>query len=404
MIFPKAILCESCKMKIKDIIKKLLFILPFLISYLSANVYANEETRQMMRITITTSGPAIYKHYQRDNPPRIIIRFKTKNVFSKMPEDTVVNQGAIKRIQTKYYRGWFKRKVDSGGILKSLIFELKEKVPYKITQRDELILIDIANPGKEVVKRMILGETEKEEKVIEKVEKEIKAEKALAEVLSVEAGEERDKSAEKGKIAKEEIVEEITEETKQEEIKIPLLKESPAKQEKQEMNLPEMDKRVLPIILYIFASILSFAGGFFLAYNRNRRDAQKENRNLLKRYKQIKEELEAKNDLYSQIVKKYEIAKNEVENKNMLLAKAALERKTLNEELDKIKAEPIIPQSGHPKKEPKRKKQEENKEINASQLLEIAKDNQEVKQKILTNILQRPVFREKLREHLAKRS
>ena len=103
------------------------------------------------RIIITTSGPAKFSSHWIDNPYRLVVEFQTKNIVSKIVNELVVNEGAIKRITSEYYGGTQKS-------LKSLTFELLEKAPYKIWQEDNNIILDIqaslavplSNEGKEV--------------------------------------------------------------------------------------------------------------------------------------------------------------------------------------------------------------------------------------------------------------
>ena len=65
-----------------------------------------------------------------------MVEFQTKNIVSKIGSELVVNEGVIKRITSEYYGGTQKN-------LKSLTFELLEKVPYKIWQEDNNIILDI---------------------------------------------------------------------------------------------------------------------------------------------------------------------------------------------------------------------------------------------------------------------
>ncbi|MFH1691798.1 MAG: PilZ domain-containing protein [Candidatus Omnitrophota bacterium] len=90
-----------------------------------------------MRIIISASGPVKFNSYWLDNPFRLIIEFQTKNIISKMKEEIAVNQGVIKRISSAYFEKGNDRS------LKSLTFELMEKVPYKILQEADMIILDI---------------------------------------------------------------------------------------------------------------------------------------------------------------------------------------------------------------------------------------------------------------------
>jgi len=110
-----------------------------------------QESKDSTRIIVTTSGPAKFSSRWLDDPPRLVVEFQTKNVVSKIGSELVVNEGVIKRITSEYYGRTQKN-------LKSLTFELLEKVPYKIWQEDNNIILDIqaslvvplSNEGKEV--------------------------------------------------------------------------------------------------------------------------------------------------------------------------------------------------------------------------------------------------------------
>jgi uncharacterized membrane protein YqjE len=95
-----------------------------------------QESKDSTRIIVTTSGPAKFSSHWLDNPPRLVVEFQTKNIVSKIGSELVVNEGVIKRITSEYYGSIQKN-------LKSLTFELIEKVPYKIWQEDNNIILDI---------------------------------------------------------------------------------------------------------------------------------------------------------------------------------------------------------------------------------------------------------------------
>jgi len=95
-----------------------------------------QESKDSTRIIVTTSGPAKFSSHWLNNPPRLVVEFQTKNIISKIGSELVVNEGVIKRITSEYYGSIQKN-------LKSLTFELSEKVPYKIWQEDNNIILDI---------------------------------------------------------------------------------------------------------------------------------------------------------------------------------------------------------------------------------------------------------------------
>lgn len=95
------------------------------------------ESKGSTRIIITTSGPAQFTSYWLDNPPSLVVEFQTKNVVSNIGSELMVNEGAIKRITSEYDRE------GQNKTLKSLTFELLEKVPYKIWQEENNIILAI---------------------------------------------------------------------------------------------------------------------------------------------------------------------------------------------------------------------------------------------------------------------
>ena len=95
-----------------------------------------QESKDSTRIILTTSGPTKFSSHWLDNPPRLVVEFQTKNIVSKIGSELVVNEGVIKRVTSEYYGGTQKK-------LKSLTFELLEKVPYKVWQEDNNIILDI---------------------------------------------------------------------------------------------------------------------------------------------------------------------------------------------------------------------------------------------------------------------
>jgi len=92
------------------------------------------------RIVISTSGPVKFNSHWLDNPYRLIVEFKSRNVVGSIDKEVVVNQGLIKKITASYFSGAkFKA-------IKTLTFELAQKVPYKIWQEGNTILLDIQAP------------------------------------------------------------------------------------------------------------------------------------------------------------------------------------------------------------------------------------------------------------------
>ena len=92
------------------------------------------------RIVITTSGPVKFDSHWLDNPYRLVVEFKSRNVVGKIDKEAMVNQGLIKKITASYFSG-VKFKA-----IKTLTFELAQKVPYEIWQEGNTILLDIQAP------------------------------------------------------------------------------------------------------------------------------------------------------------------------------------------------------------------------------------------------------------------
>ena len=108
------------------------------------------------RIVITASSPIEYKHDQKNNPPRLEIRFISKNILADIDEEIQVNRGLIDYVAAKYYV-----KKEDGGVapLKSLTFYLVKKAPYKIISEENMMVIEIETPPELLVHEISLGET-----------------------------------------------------------------------------------------------------------------------------------------------------------------------------------------------------------------------------------------------------
>ena len=128
-----------------------------------------KETKEGTRIVISTSGPAKFNSYWVDTPPRLTVEFQTRNIVSKLDNEVIVNQGVIKKITSRYF-GDGQRKS-----LKSLTFELTQKVPYRIWQEVDTIILDIETPTEasgfpEDGKEIFVNETKDKEAMIKKLE------------------------------------------------------------------------------------------------------------------------------------------------------------------------------------------------------------------------------------------
>lgn len=95
-----------------------------------------------LRTVISTSGPVKFGSYWLNDPPRLVVEFKSRNVVSKIDKEVDIAQGVIKRITSSYFAGGQTKS------LKALTFELSEKVPYKIWQENNAIILEIQAPLK----------------------------------------------------------------------------------------------------------------------------------------------------------------------------------------------------------------------------------------------------------------
>ncbi|MDP2939961.1 MAG: PilZ domain-containing protein [Candidatus Omnitrophota bacterium] len=104
------------------------------------NLTITEEVKEGTRIIISTSGPAEFKSYWFEAPPRLVVEFQTRNIISKIDNEVIVNQGVVKRVTSEYFEE------QKGRSLKSLTFELTQKVPYRIWQEADTVILDIQTP------------------------------------------------------------------------------------------------------------------------------------------------------------------------------------------------------------------------------------------------------------------
>lgn len=127
-----------------------------------------KEVESSTRIVISTSGPAKFRSYWLDEPSRLVVEFRTRNILSKIDDEVIVNQGTIKRITSSYY------KRGRRSSLKSLTFELTQKVPYKIWQENDTIILDIKTPVEMpapiVAEKEIFSRTEVSDEMIKRLE------------------------------------------------------------------------------------------------------------------------------------------------------------------------------------------------------------------------------------------
>jgi hypothetical protein len=106
---------------------------------------AMESQEKLTRIVIASSDTIKYESRWLDNPPRLIMKFSTQNVFGKLVKDTLLNEGVIKNITVSYYPD-----AVSGSErkqIKFLTFWLSQKTNYRVWNSNNKIFIDFKNPA-----------------------------------------------------------------------------------------------------------------------------------------------------------------------------------------------------------------------------------------------------------------
>jgi len=114
---------------------------------------AMESQEKLTRVTIASSDIIKYESRWLDNPPRLIIKFRTPNVFGKLVKDTLLNEGVIKNITVSYYpeaAAGSERKQ-----IKFLTFWLIQKIDYRVWNNTNKIFIDFKNPALNTEPRQI---------------------------------------------------------------------------------------------------------------------------------------------------------------------------------------------------------------------------------------------------------
>lgn len=159
---------------------KISFLL-FLFGFLPIINYA-QDIPKTTKVTISTTQAVEYSHYTKEEPPAIVIEFKSKNVFSYWEGVLNVNRGNIKEIHTEYYP----TQKSQPQTVKSLTFMLVEKTPYNISQTKDAIIIEIENPPsiESAASGEILGEIEifGKHKSETDTQREIELDKALSKI------------------------------------------------------------------------------------------------------------------------------------------------------------------------------------------------------------------------------
>ena len=125
-------------MKIKIIILLSVFI------FVHNFTQAMESQEKLTRISIASSDAIQYESRWLDNPPRLIVKFKTPNVFGKLVKSTSLNEGVIKNITVSYYPD--KMLSSDRKQVKFLTFWLTQKTGYKVWSSNNKIFVDFKNP------------------------------------------------------------------------------------------------------------------------------------------------------------------------------------------------------------------------------------------------------------------
>jgi len=126
-------------MKIKIIVLIGIFI------FVQLPAQAMESREKFTRIAIASSGPVKYESRWLDNPSRLIVKFRTPNVFGKLVENTLLNEGVVKNITVSYYPT--ARLNPDKKQIKFLTFWLSQKTYYKVWDSDNRIFIEFKNPA-----------------------------------------------------------------------------------------------------------------------------------------------------------------------------------------------------------------------------------------------------------------
>jgi len=125
-------------MKIKIIILISIFI------FVQNLAQAMESQEKLTRIAIASSDAIKYESRWLDNPSRLIVKFKTPNVFGKLVKNTSLNEGVVKNITVSYYPTAHLN--SDRKQIKFLTFWLSQKTYYKVWSSNNRIFIDFKNP------------------------------------------------------------------------------------------------------------------------------------------------------------------------------------------------------------------------------------------------------------------
>lgn len=97
---------------------------------------------EKIRVIISVSGPVKFDSYWLDDPTRLAVEFKSKNVVSNIDKNIAMASGPIKNINSTYFK---KGKTKA---LKRLTFEMVQKLPYEILEKENSVILEVEVPKK----------------------------------------------------------------------------------------------------------------------------------------------------------------------------------------------------------------------------------------------------------------
>lgn len=130
-----------------------IFILLGVFIFVQNMAQAMESREKLTRIAITSSDSIKYESRLLDNPPRLVVKFTTPNVFGKLVKDTSLNEGVIKNITVNYYPSFASN--PERKQIKFLTFWLSQKTDYRVWNDNKKIFIDFKNPALNLEPRQI---------------------------------------------------------------------------------------------------------------------------------------------------------------------------------------------------------------------------------------------------------
>ncbi|MBI3320261.1 MAG: AMIN domain-containing protein, partial [Candidatus Omnitrophica bacterium] len=108
-------------------------------AYPTTDVAAGRQVGITRVAIVVSGGPVAYTDQFRQDPPAIVIEFRSRNVIAALEPAVVVNSGIIKEIQSDYYP-------KDRRALKRLTLTLAQPTAYTIAQQTNRIVVDIETP------------------------------------------------------------------------------------------------------------------------------------------------------------------------------------------------------------------------------------------------------------------